>query len=298
MHTYPVIVRHPGGKAWQFLMLCKPNTTGLIVFTAISGMYLATTRPAPLALLFNASLGMALAFAAAAVLNNLLERDTDAIMAHTRLRALPSGQIGNKEALVFAILLAGTGLFILYEQVNPLTMWLTFASAFFHVVIYTVFLKPATSMSIVMGAASGAMAPVLGWTAVSHVLEPEPFLLFLIILLWTPPHFWSLALYHKSDHERSGLPILPVTHGEVYTRRLILRYILALSLASFLPYVAGLSGWFYLFSALVLDILFLSMAIRLGNCYDNRLAFSFFKFSITYLTLLFTALLADHYLPF
>ena len=280
----------------SFFLMCKPRVTALIVFTAMIGMFLATPAIPSLELLLTATIGIALASGAAAAFNCLIEQKIDAVMARTRARPLPTGQVTSVETAVFATLVGALGLAILYFYVNPLTMWLTFATFVGYAVIYTVFLKPATPLNIVIGGASGAMPPVLGWAAVNNVVSPEALVLFLIIFAWTPPHFWALALYRREEYAKSGLPMLPVTHGEAFTRLHILLYTVILVAVTLMPFGSGMSSWLYLAAATVLDAVFLAYAIALYRHYSDDLARRTFKYSILYLTLLFAALLLDHYL--
>lgn len=281
----------------SFFSLCKPRVTSLIVFTAIIGMYLA--KPAaeamPLILLLATTLGIAFASGAAAAFNCLIEHKIDAVMARTRARALPTGQVSSMQTMTFATILGGSGLAILYFYVNPLTMWLTFATFVGYAVIYTVFLKPATPMNIVIGGASGAMPPILGWAAVNNTVSPESLIMFLIIFAWTPPHFWALALYRREEYAKVGMPMLPVTHGEAFTLLHILLYTIILVAVSLMPYGLGMSGLLYLVSAVVLNAIFMAYVIGLYRQYSDDLAKRTFKYSIIYLTLLFAALLVDHY---
>ena len=281
----------------SFFSLCKPRVTSLIVFTAIIGMYLA--KPAgevmPFGLLLATTLGIAFASGAAAAFNCLIEHKIDAVMARTRARALPTGQVSSIQTMTFASLLGGAGLAILYFYVNPLTMWLTFATFVGYAVIYTVFLKPATPMNIVIGGASGAMPPILGWAAVNNTVSPESLIMFLIIFAWTPPHFWALALYRREEYAKVGMPMLPVTHGEAFTLLHILLYTVILVAVSLMPYGLGMSSLIYLISAIILNAIFMAYVIGLYRHYSDDLAKRTFKYSIIYLTLLFAALLVDHY---
>jgi protoheme IX farnesyltransferase len=249
-------------------------------------------------LLIATTVGIAFASGAAAAFNCLIEHKIDAIMARTRARALPTGQVSSTQTTVFATILGGTGLAILYFYVNPLTMWLTFATFVGYAVIYTVFLKPATPMNIVIGGASGAMPPILGWAAVNNTVSPESLIMFLIIFAWTPPHFWALALYRREEYAKVGMPMLPVTHGEAFTLLHILLYTVILVAVSLMPYGLGMSGLFYLISTIILDAIFMAYVIGLYRKYSDNLAKSTFKYSIIYLTLLFAALLVDHYWTF
>lgn len=279
----------------SFFSLCKPRVTSLIVFTAVIGMFLATPGMVPLPLLIATTVGIAFASGAAAAFNCLIEHKIDAIMARTRGRALPTGQVSSTQTTIFATLLGSTGLAILYVYVNPLTMWLTLATFVGYAVIYTVFLKPATPMNIVIGGASGAMPPILGWAAVNNAVSPESLIMFLIIFAWTPPHFWALALYRREEYAKVGMPMLPVTHGEAFTLLHILLYTIILVAVSLMPYGLGMSGLIYLVSAIILNGIFMAYVIGLYRKYSDDLAKRTFKYSIIYLTLLFAALLVDHY---
>lgn len=286
---------HLGQEFLKFFPLCKPRVTALIVFTAMIGMFLATPTMVPLGLLLAATLGIGMASGAAAAFNCLIEQKIDARMARTRGRPLPTGQVTSAQTVVFAILLGTTGLSILYFLVNPLTMWLTFATFLGYAVIYTIFLKPATPLNIVIGGASGAMPPILGWAAVNNVVSPEALILFLIIFAWTPPHFWALALYRRAEYAKVGMPMLPVTHGEEFTRLHILLYTVILFAVAMMPYGHGMSGLIYLASSLALNTVFMVYAVGLYKKYSDELARSMFRYSILYLSLLFAALLVDHY---
>jgi len=280
-----------------FLSLTKPRVVSLIVFTAVIGMFLATPGMVPAPLLIAATLGIALVAGAAAAVNCLVEHGIDAVMQRTRWRPLARGELSAAQTLVFAGLLGGTGLWLLYHFVNVLTMALTAATFVGYAVIYTVILKPATPQNIVIGGASGAMPPVLGWAAVTGQVPIEAMLLFLIIFAWTPPHFWALALYRTDDYAKAGVPMLPVTHGKRYTRLQVLLYTLILFAVSLLPYVVRMSGAIYLFCALLLGGIFISYALRIYLRYSDRVAQKTFRYSIVYLAALFAALLVDHYLP-
>ncbi|HYX64228.1 MAG TPA: heme o synthase [Burkholderiales bacterium] len=279
-----------------FYALTKPRVVSLIVFTAVIGMLLATPRMVPPGILLAGTLGIALVAGAAAAINCLVEQKIDAVMQRTRWRPLPRGELGSVETLTFAGAVGGTGLWLLGYFVNPLTMWLTLGTFVGYAVIYTVVLKPATPQNIVIGGASGAMPPVLGWAAVTGQVPIEAMLLFLIIFAWTPPHFWSLALYRTEDYARAGVPMLPVTHGKRYTRLQVLLYTLILFGVSLLPYGIRMSGLFYFSSALVLGGIYLGYALRIHFAYSDRVARSAFRYSIVYLACLFAALLIDHYL--
>ena len=279
----------------NFLALCKPRVTSLIVFTAMIGMFLATPHMVPLGLLLAATLGIGMASGAAAAFNCLIEQKLDANMARTRGRPLPTGQVTSGQTILFATLMGSLGLVILYVFVNPLTMWLTLGTFVGYAVIYTIFLKPATPLNIVIGGASGAMPPILGWAAVNNVVGPESLIMFLIIFAWTPPHFWALALYRRNEYAKIGMPMLPVTHGEAFTLLHILLYTVILVAVSLMPYGLGMSGVIYLVSALIFNGIFMAYVIGLYRKYSDDLAKRTFRYSIIYLTLLFAALLVDHY---
>ena len=279
----------------QFLALTKPRVVQLIVFCAVIGMFLAVPGLPPPATVFFATVGIALVAGAAAAVNCLVEQKIDAVMQRTRGRPLPRGQITSRSTMVFAGIVGGTGMFLRYALVNPLTMWLTLATFLGYAVIYTVILKPATPQNIVIGGASGAMPPVLGWAAVTNQVAPEALLLFLIIFAWTPPHFWALALYRTQDYAKAGLPMLPVTHGAAFTQLHIVLYTVVLVLVTMLPFIIRMSGLIYLAAALALGGVFLAYAIRLYRNYSDALARATFRYSILYLTALFAALLVDHY---
>jgi protoheme IX farnesyltransferase len=249
----------------------------------------------PLGILLAATIGIGMASGAAAAFNCLIEQKIDAKMARTRGRPLPTGQVTSNQTAIFATLMASAGLAILYFLVNPLTMWLTLATFVGYAVIYTVFLKPATPLNIVIGGLSGAMPPALGWAAVTGEVSAQAWILVLIIFAWTPPHFWALALYRREEYAKSGLPMLPVTHGEAFTRLHILLYTIILVAVTMLPFAIGMSGLIYLGSAVLLDIGFMVYAVGLYKKYSDDLAKRTFRFSILYLTLLFAALVVDHY---
>ena len=279
----------------QFLALTKPRVVSLVVFCAVIGMFLSVPGLPPPAVVFFATVGIALVAGAAAAFNCLVEQKIDAMMARTRRRPLPSGTLTSWQTLVFAAIVGAVGLFILHRYVNPLTMWLTFGTFVGYAVVYTVLLKPATPQNIVIGGASGAMPPVLGWAAVTGEVAPESLLLFLIIFVWTPPHFWALALYRVRDYANAGLPMLPVTHGRRYTQLMIVLYTCALVAVTLLPFAIRMSGYLYLAAALALGGWFLLYAVQLYRDYSDLLARATFKYSIWYLAALFTALLLDHY---
>ena len=287
----------------QFLQLTKPRVISLIVFTAVIGMFLAVSAEELSSAHFwttvlFATLGIGLVAGSAAAMNCLVEQKIDAVMARTRARPLPMGTVNSQETLLFSGAVGGVGLTLLYGLVNPLTMWLTLATFVGYAVIYTVVLKPLTPQNIVIGGASGAMPPVLGWAAVTGGVSHDALLLFLIIFAWTPPHFWALALYRKKEYARAGVPMLPVTHGDRFTRLHVLLYTVILVAVTLLPFSTRMSGWIYLVAAVGLGGFFLFYAIRICLAYSDELAKKTFRYSILYLSLLFAALLIDHYLHF
>ena len=284
----------------QFMALTKPRVVSLIVFCAVIGMFLAVP-PGVIDVrfawrVFAATFGIALVAGAAAAFNCIVEQKIDAVMARTRGRPLPRGELTTGQTLVFASIVGGIGLVVLYSEVNPLTMWLTLATFVGYAVVYTVLLKPMTPQNIVIGGASGAMPPVLGWAAATGDVPFQARLLFLIIFAWTPPHFWALALYRKNEYAKAGVPMLPVTHGDAFTRLHVLLYTVILIAVTLLPFATRMSGVLYLVSVLLLDAVFLYYAIRIYRDYSDRLAQTTFRYSILYLMLLFTALLLDHYI--
>ena len=281
-----------------FFHLCKPRVNSLIVFTAMIGMFLATPGFPPLLRFAVASIGIALVAFAAAALNCLVERTIDARMARTSWRATARGDISVVETVTLATLLGAAGLWLLHAFINDLTMWLTLSTFVGYTIIYTLILKPATPMNIVIGGASGAMPPVLGWAAMTGQVSAEPLVMFLIIFLWTPPHFWALACYRRDDYARSGLPMLPVTHGIAFTCQHILMYTVMLAGASLIPVSLGMTSWLYLVAISVLDLIFLGYAMALVRNYSDALARRCFRYSILYLTLLFAALFADRLIMF
>ena len=291
-------IETPVSVAQQFLQLTKPRVVSLIVFTAVIGMFLATPGMVAPALLAAATVGIALVAGAAAAINCLVEQKIDAVMARTRGRPLPRGTLTSAQTLWFASVIGGFGLLLLYFAVNPLTMWLTLATFVGYAVIYTILLKPATPQNIVIGGASGAMPPVLGWAAVTGQVSSDALILFLIIFAWTPPHFWALALYRKLEYARAGVPMLPVTHGDKYTRLHLLLYTVILTAVTLLPFATRMSGLIYLACALLLDGVFIYFAIKIYYRYSDALAKRTFAYSILYLSLLFAALLVDHYVKF
>ena len=287
--TFPSLLR-------QYLVLTKPRVTQLAVFCAVIGMFLATPTLPDMQKVIAGTIGIWLLAAAAFAVNCLIEQRIDARMLRTARRATATGTISSAQVMLFSGVLGGLGMLVLYRWVNPLTMWLTFATFVGYAVIYTVILKPRTPQNIVIGGLSGAMPPALGWAAVADAVPAEAWLLVLIIFIWTPPHFWALALYRTRDYENAGLPMLPVTHGQQFTRLHIFLYSIALMATTALPYVIGMSGWLYLLCAMVLGAMFVWYAWKLYRHYSDELSRKLFRFSIVYLSLLFAALPADHWL--
>mgnify|MGYP000362619060 CR=1 FL=1 len=290
--------QNTASRVQQFYRLTKPRVVSLIVFTAFIGMFLAVPGAVPMNALIFGTLGIALVAGAAAALNCLVEQEYDAVMARTQGRPLPQGKVSTGETLFFLTIVGGSGLYMLYAWVNPLTMWLTMGTFVGYAIIYTLILKPLTPQNIVIGGASGAMPPVLGWTAVTGEVTADALLLFLIIFAWTPPHFWALALYRKNEYAKIGMPMLPVTHGDQFTKLHVLLYTVILTIVTLLPYITQMSGLIYLVSVLILDGIFMYYAIQIYRNYSDQLAKDAFKFSIIYLALLFVALLVDHYFYF
>ena len=296
MSASPVAAQ--ASTARQFYVLTKPRVVQLIVFCALIGMVLAVPGlPSweELRLALLACVGIWLVSGAAAAFNCIVEQGIDAKMKRTAWRPSARGELGKRQTLLFSAVLCLLGSVLLYVWVNPLTMWLTFATFVGYAVVYTVILKPLTPQNIVIGGASGAMPPVLGWAAMTGEVGPEALILFLIIFLWTPPHFWALALYRVEDYRKSGLPMLPVTHGNEFTRLQVLLYTFVLFAACLLPFVYGMNSWIYLFAALVLSLIFCWYGFRLWRNYSDELARQTFRFSLTHLSLLFAAMLVDHY---
>ena len=285
-------------KIKNFLTLCKLRVNSLIVFTAVIGMFLSTPGMVPWDILFSGIIGIGFVAAAAAAFNCLIEESIDTKMARTRARPLGTGKISQQETLVLASILCLVGLAVLFFFVNFLTMWLTLITFFAYAAIYTVFLKPATPMNIVIGGASGAMPPVLGWAAVNNQLSPEAWILFLIIFCWTPPHFWALALYRREEYAKVGIPMLPVTHGEKFTLLHIILYTIILAIVTLMPFSVGMSGLIYLFFATILNAIFLYYVVVLYRNYSDKLSKKVFNYSILYLSLIFAAFLVDHYYKF
>ena len=279
----------------QYYTLTKPRVVALIMFTAVVGMFLSTPGMVPLAILFLGTLGIGLAAAAGAAVNHVLDQRADVVMGRTQQRPLPTGQLNTIQALTFAVSLAVVSMVVLYTWVNSITAILTFASLIGYAVVYTVFLKHWTPQNIVIGGAAGASPPVLGWTAVTGEISADALLLFLIIFCWTPPHFWALALYRRQEYAEAGIPMLPVTHGDKFTRLHILLYTLLLAAISIMPFATKMSGLIYLIGAVILNVQFIGYAVRLYLNYDDALAKRTFGFSIQYLAMLFALMLVDHY---
>lgn len=288
----------PMSRWRQYWVLTKPRVTQLAVFCALIGMLLASPGTVAWSVLLGGLLGIGLLAGAAFAINCLAEQKIDAKMKRTAWRPSARGELSVHQILLFSLIIGGIGMGLLYTFTNILTMWLTFATFIGYAVIYTLWLKPATPQNIVIGGLSGAMPPALGWAAVADSLPPQAWILVLIIFTWTPPHFWALALYRRHEYAQSGLPMLPVTHGERFTLLSILLYTLVMFAATLLPFVYGMSGVIYLLSAIVLGMMFLLYAWRLYQHYSDQLAQRTFKFSILYLSLLFAALLIDHYFLF
>ena len=296
MSASPVVAQ--ASTVRQFYVLTKPRVVQLIVFCALIGMVLAVPGLpswAELRLALLACVGIWLVSGAAAAFNCIVEQSIDAKMKRTAWRPSARGELGKRQTLLFSAVLCLLGSVLLYVWVNPLTMWLTFATFVGYAVVYTVILKPLTPQNIVIGGASGAMPPVLGWAAMTGEVGPEALILFLIIFLWTPPHFWALALYRVEDYRKSGLPMLPVTHGNEFTRLQVLLYTFVLFAACLLPFVYGMNSWIYLLAAVVLSLIFCWYGFRLWRNYSDELARQTFRFSLTHLSLLFAAMLVDHY---
>ena len=294
--TAPAVSTTLPSRIRQYYVLTKPRVVQLIVFCAVIGMLMASPGLPDPVLALAATAGIWLVAAAAAALNCVVEQHIDARMARTSWRPTARGQLTNTQTLTFSSVLCALGSALLYFAVNPLTMWLTFATFVGYAIVYTVLLKPMTPQNIVIGGASGAMPPVLGWAALRGDVGSEALIMCLIIFLWTPPHFWALALYRAEDYRKSGLPMLPVTHGAEFTRLHVLLYTVVLCAGTLLPFVSGMSGVVYLVAVLMLNGVFLAYAWQLWRQYSDRLARKTFRYSILYLSLLFAALLVDHYL--
>ncbi|HWX12057.1 MAG TPA: heme o synthase [Trinickia sp.] len=286
---------NPGSRLSQYVALTKPRVTQLAVFCAVIGMFLSTPGMVPWAVLIGATVGIWLVAGAAFAVNCLVEQKIDAVMRRTAWRPSARGEITTAQILAFSAALGGLGMWTLYMFTNALTMWLTFATFIGYAVIYTLLLKPATPQNIVIGGASGAMPPALGWAAVTGHVPGDAWILVLIIFVWTPPHFWSLALYRRQDYQNANLPMLPNTHGEQFTRLHILLYSIILLAVSLMPFISQMSGIVYLASAVLLGAIFLAYAWKIFRDYSDALARRTFRYSIVYLSLLFAALLVDHY---
>jgi protoheme IX farnesyltransferase len=289
---------HPPSRIAQYWTLTKPRVTQLAVFCAIIGMFLATDGFPGWRVLVAGTVGIWLLAGAAFAMNCLIEAEIDARMARTARRATARGELTRRQTLVFSAIIGGLGMATLYLFVNALTMWLTFVTFVGYAVVYTIYLKPATPQNIVIGGLSGAMPPALGWAAVANDVPMQAWLLVLIIFVWTPPHFWALAMYRRDDYARTGLPMLPITHGMAYTGQQVWLYSLALAATTLLPFAVQMSGLIYLAAAVVLNVLFLRHGWRVHKHYSDQTARKAFTFSILYLSLLFAALLVDHYFRF
>ena len=288
---------HPTLSWKNYLELCKPKVVLLIVFTAIVGMLLAVPGMPPMDLLIYGTLGIGLASSSAAAINHFIDQKADAEMARTHNRPLPTGELNSRNVLVFAGILGLAAMIILIVFVNILTASLTFLSLIGYAIIYTIYLKHMTPQNIVIGGAAGAAPPVLGWCAITGEIHPHALLLFLIIFVWTPPHFWALAVAKRDEYANAGIPMLPVTHGAEFTRLQILLYTVLLLIVTLLPYLTGMSGLIYLATALILGLMFIYYAIKMIRNDDNKTAMKTFFYSINYLMLMFAALLIDHYFP-
>jgi len=284
--------------SWKnYLALCKPRVVALIVFTAIVGMLLAVPGMPPLGNFIYGTIGIALAASSAAAINHFIDRKADSEMARTKYRPLPMGELGSRHVLIFAGIIGVAAMIILIVKVNALTAFLTFLSLIGYAVIYTVYLKKMTPQNIVIGGAAGAAPPVLGWVAITGEAHPHALLLFLIIFVWTPPHFWALAIAKREEYAKADIPMLPVTHGVEFTRLQILLYTILLLITTLLPYLTGMSGLIYLLAAVTLGLGFIYFAVQMMRKKDNKTAMRTFGYSIIYLMLLFAALLIDHYIP-
>ncbi|MGO0309493.1 heme o synthase [Endozoicomonas acroporae] len=285
-----------GSTHWKdYLELTKPKVVALMILTSVIGMYLATPGWVPLDILFFGNLGIALCAGAAAVINHVVDRQIDTVMARTHNRPVATGRVEPLQAVIFAFIIGSLGMAMLFVLVNPLTAWLTFASLMGYAVVYTLILKRATPQNIVIGGLAGAAPPLLGWTAVAGQFEGHGLLLVLIIFAWTPPHFWALAIHRKEEYAKADVPMLPVTHGEAYTKLHILLYTIIMFMVTLLPFLTGMSGVIYLMGATILGARFLYWSIVLLRDSRPHAAIKTFRFSITYLMLLFVVLLVDHY---
>ncbi|UOA07910.1 heme o synthase [Methylobacter sp. S3L5C] len=285
--------------SWKnYLTLCKPNVVAEMLFTAVVGMLLAVPGMPPLGLLIYATVGIALAASSAAAINHFIDRKADAQMARTEKRPLPTGELNATNVITFAVVLGVSSMLILILLVNTLTAVLTFLSLFGYAIIYTLYLKRATPQNIVIGGIFGATPPLLGWCAMTGEVHPFGLLLALIIFVWTPPHFWALAIARREEYAKVNIPMLPVTHGVEFTRLQILLYTILLLIVTLLPYLTGMSGLIYLGSTVLLDLGFIYYAVLMMRNKDNKTAMKTFVYSIVYITLLFAALLIDHYIRF
>ena len=294
--TTHTAVSKPASRASQYWALTKPRVTQMAVFCAVIGMFLATDGLPDWRVVVAATVGIWLLTGAAFAVNCLAGREIDARMARTARRPMALGDISVPQTVVFAAVIGGAGMWILYTMVNPLTMWLTFVTFIGYAIIYTMILKPSTPQNIVIGGLSGAMPPALGWAAIANDVPMEAWLLVLIIFVWTPPHFWALALYRRDDYAKSGLPMLPVTHGMQFTQFHVWLYSIALAATTLLPFAVHMSGLIYLVSAVILNAVFLHHAWKIYRHYTDQVARKAFTWSIIYLSLLFAALLVDHYI--
>jgi protoheme IX farnesyltransferase len=284
--------------SWKnYLAVCKPRVVALIVFTVIVGMLLSTPGMPPLDNFFYGIVGIGLAAASAAAINHFIDQKADAEMTRTKYRPLPMGDLSSRNVLVFAAIIGVFAMLLLIIKVNILTAFLTFLSLIGYAVIYTVYLKKMTPQNIVIGGAAGAAPPILGWTAITGQIHPHALLLFLIIFVWTPPHFWALAIARREEYAKADIPMLPVTHGVEFTRLQILLYTILLLISTLLPYLTGMSGLIYLVTAVVLGLGFIYYAVQMMRKKDNKTAMRTFAYSIIYLMLIFAALLLDHYFP-
>ena len=297
MTTQTAIQKNPS-RFSQYWTLTKPRVTQLAVFCAVIGMFLATDGFPGWKVLIAGTIGIWLLSGAAFAVNCLVEAEIDARMARTARRPMAMGELTRTQTIIFSTIIGGLGMLVLYTQVNPLTMWLTFVTFVGYAVIYTMILKPATPQNIVIGGLSGAMPPALGWAAVANDVPMEAWLLVLIIFVWTPPHFWALAMYRRDDYARSGLPMLPITHGMQYTGLQVWLYAIALAATTLLPFAVRMSGLIYLAAAVILNFFFLRHSWRVHKHYTDQVARKAFTYSIIYLSLLFAALLVDHYFYF
>lgn len=296
--TTQTAIHKPPSRFSQYWTLTKPRVTQLAVFCAVIGMFLATDGFPGWQTLIAGTVGIWLLAGAAFAVNCLVEAKVDARMARTARRATASGELSFAQTAGFSIVIGGLGMYVLYTLVNPLTMWLTFVTFVGYAFIYTMLLKPNTSQNIVIGGLSGAMPPALGWAAVAGEVPMEAWLLVLIIFMWTPPHFWVLAMYRREDYAASGLPMLPITHGMKYTGLQVWLYTIGLAATTLLPFAVGMSGLIYLAAAIPLNAIFLRHSWRVHRNYSDMAARKTFTWSIVYLSLLFAALLVDHYFKF